>query len=145
MQRGERYDAVVVLQPTSPLRTAEDIRAAWRLFVTQQPCGVASVSPVAPRSWLGQLDASGCFARWQGEQCVYRLNGAIYMHRWAEVLSGAPPVRTVGYVMPPERGVDVDTAQDLDYAEFLMGRREPVDAGIGAAPLVGLQNVAGRT
>ncbi len=120
-RRGERYDAVMVLQPTSPLRTAEDIRAAWALFREHAPCEVYSLSPVAPQSWLGLVKSDGGFERWQGAQTVYRLNGAIYIHPWAHYVAGRPAT-PVAYVMPATRGVDIDTRDDLALAEFLLAR-----------------------
>lgn len=120
-RRGERYDAVMVLQPTSPLRTAEDIRSAWELFRENAPCEVFSVSPVAPQSWLGLVGPDGRFERWQGVQPVYRLNGAIYIHPWAHYVEGRPAT-PVAYVMPATRGVDIDTRDDLALAEFLLAR-----------------------
>ena len=118
-QRGESYDAVMVLQPTSPLRTAADIRSSLALFEEHAPCSVVSVSPLAPRSWLGHLGPDGRFERWNGEEPTYRLNGAIYIHRMDEYRKNCPPPKTMAYVMPPARGVDIDQPEDLEYAEFL--------------------------
>ncbi len=123
--RGERYDALVVLQPTSPLRTAEDIRAGLALFVEQAPCAVIGVVPLVPRSWLGSVGRDGQFTRWTGEERAYRINGALYLHRLADYLPDRPPARTVAYVMPPERSVDIDRRSDLEYAEFLLGQGVP--------------------
>jgi len=119
-QRSEAYDAVMVLQPTSPLRTAEDIRAALALFEEHAPCAVVSVSPVAPRSWLGHLGPDGRFERWAGEEAAYRLNGAIYVHRMDDYRQNRTPPKTMAYVMPAARGVDVDRPEDLEYAGFLL-------------------------
>lgn len=118
-QRGERYDAVMILQPTSPLRTAADIQAAWNVFETQAPCAVVSVSPVAPDAWLGRLRPDGQFERGVGADWTYRLNGAIYIHCCDDYLAQCEPRKTVAYIMPPERSVDIDTRADFDYAAHL--------------------------
>lgn len=126
-RRGERCDAVMVLQPTSPLRTWEDIRVAWRLFQEHAPCEVASVSPVVPRGWLGTLGPGRQFERWSGEdgdELVYRLNGAIYVHVWDDYVTGRPAEKTIAYAMPAWRGVDIDTREDLEYARFLTQQRQ---------------------
>jgi len=121
-RRGEQYDAIMVLQPTSPLRTPGDVQAAARLFENHAPCEVMSVSPVTPNSWLGTVAAAGRFDRWAGDEIVYRLNGAIYVHRWDDYVSGRPAAKTIAHRMPASRGVDIDTREDLDWAEFLLQR-----------------------
>jgi CMP-N,N'-diacetyllegionaminic acid synthase len=119
-QRGEQYDAVMVLQPTSPLRTAEDIREAWELFESNQPCAVVSVSPLTPASWLGRIGKDGRFEPLPGEDVVYGLNGAIYTYTIGDYTAGRVPARTLVHPMPRSRGVDIDTLEDLRYAEFLL-------------------------
>lgn len=121
-RNGERFDAVMILQPTSPLRTSGDIRAAWALFEDHHPCSVVSVSPIAPSSWTGRIARDGQFDRDCGDERVCRLNGAIYIHLVEDYLLDRPPRKTIAYVMPPERGVDIDTGEDFAYAEFLLGR-----------------------
>lgn len=123
-QRGERYDALAILQPTSPLRTAEDIRAAWNLFEEHAPCAVVSVTPVAPAAWLGRVGRDGRLECDSGSDPVYRLNGAIYIHRWDDYMHDRAARKTIAYIMPPARGLDIDTRDDLAYARFLL-RRAP--------------------
>jgi CMP-N-acetylneuraminic acid synthetase len=118
--RGECYDAVMVLQPTSPLRTAEDIRRAWALFEEHAPCAAVSVTPLVPESWAGRIARGNRFERATGEDLLYRLNGAIYVHAWRDYVEDCAPRTTVAYVMPAARSVDVDTRSDLEYAEFLL-------------------------
>jgi len=121
-RRGEHYEAVIVLQPTSPLRTADDIRAAWDLFEEHAPCEVVSVAPLVRESWAGHIGRDGRFERRLGEELLYRLNGAIYVHRCDDYVQDRSPRKTVAYRMPLARSVDIDTREDLEYAEFLVRR-----------------------
>jgi CMP-N,N'-diacetyllegionaminic acid synthase len=118
--RGENYDAVMVLQPTSPLRSPDDIRDAWELFEANEPCAVVSVSPITPASWLGRIGKDGSFEPLPGEDVVYALNGAIYIYSLQDYVAGRMPPRTLVHPMPRSRGVDIDTLEDLKYAEFLL-------------------------
>jgi CMP-N,N'-diacetyllegionaminic acid synthase len=121
--RGEVYDAVMVLQPTSPLRAPDDIREAWSLYEANAPCTVVSVSPVAPAAWLGRIGRDGRLDPLVGQDVVYRLNGAIYIHGCEDYLHDARSPRTMVYPMPAVSGVDIDTPDDLQYATFLLQRR----------------------
>ncbi|MGD8451887.1 MAG: acylneuraminate cytidylyltransferase family protein [Phycisphaerae bacterium] len=120
--RGETYDAVMVLQPTSPLRTAEDIRGAVALYEENAPCAVVSASPVAPSSWLGHVGRDGRFEALGGPDVIYKLNGAIYVHGYKDYVQNRRPPRTMVYPMPAARGVDIDTAEDFHYAAVLLQR-----------------------
>lgn len=121
-RHGERFDALAILQPTSPLRSAADIRAALELFVKHAPCSVVSVCAVAPRGWLGTVDTAGRLQREAGDEPVYRLNGAIYIHRVEEYCATATPAVTVAYPMPAARSVDIDTAEEFEHARWLLER-----------------------
>lgn len=117
---------IVVLQPTSPLRTAADIDVAIGQMQTQQATCVTSVSPIADASWLRTIAGSGRLKRaMDGDDRVYVLNGAIYAAQ-AEVVRATRSMddgSALPYVMPRERSVDIDVAADFELAEFLMGRR----------------------
>ncbi len=129
----ERYDAeaVMILQPTSPLRSAADIRTAVTLLETSGADSVVGVSRTPPHynpmRTLG-LDDQG-FAtlfttgepvrrrpvRRQDLPLAWTINEAIYLFR-TPVLFGVEPNlygdRTAAYVMPPERGIAIDDPDD---------------------------------
>lgn len=120
VDQGELYDAVVLLQPTSPLRSGEDIRAAFALFEQNRPCTVVSVTHVKPASWLGRVTKDGQFDAFVGDDPVYRLNGAIYVHPFEYYLDGTPSPKHMMYPMPAERSVDIDTVDDWQLAEMML-------------------------
>jgi N-acylneuraminate cytidylyltransferase len=120
---GGRWDYVVLLQPTSPLRLGTDIDGAVRLCHEAGAPSVIGVSPVLkPQTFYGRLSADGRFraddAR-PDEQVV--INGAIYVGRPDRLLErrSFQGEGTLGWPMPPERGWDVDTAFDFLVCEAL--------------------------
>lgn len=126
---GYRPDLVMVLQPTSPLRTAGDIDASVELLRAKHGEAVVSVceSPF-PGSWLRTVDDAGRLGGWTPvtpTQAAYVLNGAVYLTTREVLLARhdtyADP--TWAYVMPRERSVDIDSAFDFELAEWLVRRR----------------------
>lgn len=86
------YDYLLLLQPTSPLRTSEDIDAAFALMLEKQAPACVSVCPVEESPyWMYQLEGQSrlrCVlempleaTRRQDLPNVYSLNGAIYIAR----------------------------------------------------------------
>jgi CMP-N-acetylneuraminic acid synthetase len=132
-EEAKQYRALVLLQPTSPLRTAQDISNALTLYEAHNAPAVVSVCETeCPPAWMGQLNAnlimddfgdiqhkslrSQDFGNW------YRLNGAVYVigiETFRREHSFIPR-GTLAYIMPRERSVDVDTAFDFELAEFMM-------------------------
>ncbi|QOJ13969.1 MAG: acylneuraminate cytidylyltransferase family protein [Planctomycetia bacterium] len=117
---GERYDAMVVLQPTSPLRSAADIRGALELWRRHPAGAVATVSPVAPSEWCGTIHATGEFRTLPAQGTLYRLNGAVYVYPLGDYLRDHPTKRMLAYPMPASRSVDIDTPEDMQTAEALL-------------------------
>ena len=131
---GGDWDAVVVLQPTSPLRTAADIDAAIRIFADSGAPGCVSLTQVRQHpDWMYRLDehlrvqpyaVGSPPGRRQDLDPIYALNGAIYVlptsanFRASFVVPG-----TRGYVMPAERSLDLDTEQDLRILRALVEER----------------------
>ena len=131
----ESPDFILLLQPTSPFRTAADIDAAFKLLKERGGDAVVSVTEVSDHPFLCRKIDDGALvpfiesplntARRQDLPSAYTLNGAIYLIRTEVFLSSDSffPEGTLAYVMPRERSVDIDTELDLEFAEFLLRRK----------------------
>jgi CMP-N-acetylneuraminic acid synthetase len=134
-EAGERYDVVVLLEPTAPLRTAGDIDSAIDRLEASGADAVVSVCrvdaphpvkmqrieddrlvPFMPELWRDGLTR-------QQLPPVYALNGAVYATRTdAMRATGSLWGRHAApLVMPPERSVNIDSPLDLALAELLLG------------------------
>lgn len=129
---GINYDAVVLLQPTSPLRTAQQVEDAIRLY-DDSIDAVVSVceSPQNPyynlfeenvNGYLRISKGDGAFRRRQDAPPVWMFNGAIYIFNVASLRKGYfndfKKIRK--YVMPLDVSIDLDTITDWMYLEALM-------------------------
>lgn len=122
-QIGGEWDYVVLLQPTSPLRTAADIDAAIRLCDETGAPAVIGVSPLPkPASFYGRIDDEGRYS--PGGVDLERtvvINGAVYVGR-PEILLRDRTFQSEGaraYPMPFERSWDVDTPAEFAVCEAL--------------------------
>lgn len=123
----------VVLQPTSPLRIAEDIDGAIEMFMEKKADSVISYTPEAhPVRWHKYLDENNAFvdifdttiANRQDLKTSYYPNGAIYVFRFSMIKERKYYTdKSYGFIMPRVRSVDIDYKEDFDYVEFLMSRR----------------------
>lgn len=122
---------VALLQPTSPLRTAQHIRESYALLNDKNANAVISVGEVSTRlelcNYLPEDNSLSEFIgdarRTQEMKQLYELNGAIY------ILSGSmigdikrayeKGAHSYGYLMSEESSTDIDTELDFKWAEFL--------------------------
>jgi len=125
---GLDLDYVMLLQPTSPLRTADDIDACISLARTAADApAVVSVSAMSPHAY--RLGDGGALERAMdvGESSppLVAPNGAVYLNRVASLRAERTfvPCGTLGYVMPSERSLDVDTEWDFALADAALRRR----------------------
>lgn len=115
----------VVMQATSPLRSADDVRAAYDLLVTQRAAAVVSVCGFdKPWPVLRRVDAAGQLQLLEepaGGAPTHQLNGALYLGSQATLCAtrSFTPQGTLPYVMPATRSVDIDTALDFHIAEAI--------------------------
>ncbi len=129
-------DVVILLQPTSPLRTAKDIDAAATLFL-QTDCDVVMGTRL-PRDHpdLCFLDGDGHLEALRPDGLVRRqdlrravaINGSIYVAT-ARHIRGGPLLRgrMKGHLMSSAHSVDIDEPEDLSYAEWLLTQGESND------------------
>jgi N-acylneuraminate cytidylyltransferase len=123
----------VLLQPTSPLRSAGDIRSALEIWEHQQRGSVVAVSECEHHPYkmlISEGDTllpvhamSDLEAPRQSLPLAYRINGAIYINRVEDLIAFRtflhPPLAI--YNMPPERSLDIDGPLDLKIANILAG------------------------
>lgn len=131
----EHYAWVVVLQPTSPLRLAEDITACLQICLTHHAPACVSVVPGKSPYWSyflrkdhGMDPILGKDKTQTGRQQLppaYTLNGAVYVARtdWLREHRTFVTRATRAFVMPTQRSVDVDTAVEFKLAELLLAER----------------------
>lgn len=134
---GTTVSALVLLQPTSPLRTERHIDAAIDLFRATGADTVVSVVEVPHRfhpaalmrekdGWLSPHDgANNAGGRRQDLPSVLARNGPAVLLATPDILRRGQLYgdRVRALVMDVRESVDVDTAADLEYADYLLSRR----------------------
>jgi CMP-N-acetylneuraminic acid synthetase len=133
----ERYDAVMLLEPSAPFARARDYDAAVEMMIARDADVVVGVRPTEVNStFVGPLDEQGRItsivdkmrslstARRQDLPQEYTMNAALYLIKWDHFKKHrniyANRDTTYGYVMPPEYSVEIDTPMDLRRAEFFV-------------------------
>ena len=134
---GEIYDITVFMQPTSPLRTAENIDNALEYFFKKKANSVISVcecehSPVWSNILPHDNNMTG-FVREEYKNLPrqkipthYRINGAIYIgyNNYIKENDGFLAKETCAYIMEEKNSVDIDTIIDFKLAEIILGEKE---------------------
>lgn len=133
----ERYDYLILLQPTSPFRHTEDIDNCIRLCHSHDANSCASVcEPSKSPYWMFTLDQEGFLVslfpsaragnnRRQQLPKTYLPNGAVYVAKtdWLKKNATFITHETLAYIMPQERSLDIDTELDFGIAEYLATTR----------------------
>lgn len=129
-----RPDYVLLLQPTSPFRTVDDIDGVIRMAQENPLAGaLVGVSEADQHPYLAKkLDAGGgmsdfvpsglAYLRRQDLPPVYVINGALYLNKPSSLRRERKlvPPGALAYIMPKERSLDVDTPWDFHVAELIM-------------------------
>lgn len=130
----EKFDILVLLQPTSPYRTAEDIDKAYSNYVSSNCSSVVSVMELSKSpSWSYWLSPEKVLKpilplgeehnRRQDLAKGYALNGALYICGVKSFMESKSFVYsdTFAYVMNRESSVDIDDEIDFKLAEIMLG------------------------
>lgn len=136
---GGLPEYLLLLQPTSPLRLAEDIEGGIRLAHERRADAVIGVSEIHPHTahpWLAKkVSPEGALEpfmvtptedlRRQNMPPAFAINGALYVNRCESLRRDRTffPNGAVAYPMPVERSLDVDTPMDFFLAEQLLKQR----------------------
>ena len=120
---GREVDIVVLLQPSSPFRTARHIDGAIGLFLKSKASSLFSVtSPAKDSKFLARIEDGKLRFVGKSEKLagIFNLNGAIYIYDRETLFSGEDyPVgkKPVFFEMPIENSLDIDTEQDFEKAK----------------------------
>lgn len=134
-RQGIDYDKVVLLQPTSPMRTADDVAGCLSLF-TPGTDMVVSVTEAACNPYYDCFETSadgslhiskgdGNYTRRQDTPKAWQYNGAVYVINPESIRKmplGSFP-RRIPFEMPRSRSVDLDTPLDWIITEHLMSQQ----------------------
>ena len=145
----ERYDALMVLEPSSPFATFHDLDNAVELMERTKANVVVGVRPVEVHSiFQGPLDERSRIGsivikltqtslRRQDLPREYTMNGSFYLVRWDFFTRHrkiyVDPETTYGYVMDRAYSIEIDEPIDLAWAEFLVARGD-IDLSHWRAP-----------
>ena len=123
---------LVLLQPTSPFRSAQDIKSCVAHLADLDLDACITVrAPDAPVEWHKRFDSKGILSeafpqmknakRRQDAWQTVVPNGAVYAVRLAALraFESFTPPSTCGHLMPSRRSLDIDEPLDFEFAEFL--------------------------
>ena len=127
------YDYVVLLQPTSPLRSVKDIDTCIEQCISNKVHSCVSiVEPDMSPYWMyilndqkkmiRLLDTGRDIQRRQDLPQIFGLNGAVYVAEcnWLRKSRSFTGEDTIGYLMPQERSIDIDSELDLLFVQTIL-------------------------
>lgn len=136
-QKLDKDDVIVLLQPTSPLRTAEHIQAALTLFKECADCAALKSVCAADNKYLYAFLGADPYltpampeymkiSRRQDLPAIYLPNGALYIFtvKHFQRQQAIPQDAVIAYKMSELDSIDIDTPDDLEKAEFYLAKRQ---------------------
>lgn len=132
-QRGKEYNTLVLLQPTSPLRTTYDIDGAVEKHYFNDEMSLVSVSEVNDNPLLirtvendrlvSLLDKNSTCRR-QDMKKYYRVNGSIYINKIDSInLNTSFNDNIIPYIIDRNRAVDIDELVDINICQYYLGEK----------------------
>lgn len=132
-KRGKEFDTVTLLQPTSPLRKAQDIITGYDLMLNKDAKAVVAVCEVDHSPlWCNTLPEDNLLENFlnldlikaprQSLPTYYRINGALYIANTEYLMSTDNIYKEKCYatIISKERSIDIDDALDFKIAEALI-------------------------
>ncbi|MHA1862333.1 MAG: acylneuraminate cytidylyltransferase family protein, partial [Candidatus Thorarchaeota archaeon] len=135
-QEKSRYDIIVDLDPTSPLRQSIDITNALLEFQRTNAQVLYSVTESVKNPYFNMVELDkegnahlskaleGEFFRRQDSPRVYSINGSIYVYDrdFLDIATGLHCERERVYIMDELSSIDIDREVDFQFIEFLLER-----------------------
>ena len=134
---GKEYDAIMLLQPTTPFRDSEDINEAINILLNSDADSVISVTNVggshpARMKFIadGNLIDPPFVEAFEGQNRqelppMYIRNGGIYLTRIDTIKNWSFKGNiSKALVMPEKKSVNIDNIDDFEFAEWLMNKHQ---------------------
>tara|TARA_B100001964_G_scaffold235527_1_gene295762 strand:+ start:24 stop:509 length:486 start_codon:yes stop_codon:yes gene_type:complete len=132
---GLKFDVLVDLDVTSPLRLIKDITGAYEQFVREDADILITASPSRKNPYFNMVEnVNGLIQivkqfdkqieRRQDAPQVFDMNASIYIWKRKALLEYDTLFtdKTALFVMPEERSVDIDTELDWNIVEYIIGK-----------------------
>ena len=132
LEQLPQFESVLLLQPTSPLRTNTDIDGFLDFVIQKKAPSAVSVSEAQVHPyWTYRVNVDQTLVRFldvapvarrQDLPEIFSLNGAMYFAdaKWLRRSGSLVGAESLAYVMSKDHSVDLDTALDWEFAEFLL-------------------------
>lgn len=144
-QRGSRFDTLVDLDATSPLRSVADIAGAVALLEDTRASNVITAAPARRSPYFNLVEVNdrgiaelskplkAAVVRRQDAPKCYDMNASIYVWTHDGLFQNDTVFThdTRLYVMPEERSIDIDSELDFEFVEYIMSRGAHAPGGAG--------------
>lgn len=140
---GMTFETVTLLQPTSPLRTSQDILESFKMYNRLNANAIVSVcemehSPLWSNtlpddySLINFFDVSNISKPRQLLPKYYRINGALYIVNVNSLFidTSIYTDKSYAYIMDKNRSIDIDDEYDFIYAELMLNREKEIYKGL---------------
>ena len=130
-ESGQNYDILILLQPTCPLRTTEDIDNSLELFVSKGCVALVSVNKVKEHPILmRKINEDGMMdnllnipstIRRQDMPPIYKVNGSIYINLIKELSNNTSlNDNPLAYITDNEHSIDIDNLDDVERVKNIL-------------------------
>ena len=134
---NKKYDYIVDLDASSPLRSIEDIKKSFKKFINTNSSNLVTLCESRKNPYFNMIEIKKNVlkkvkklkkkgVRRQDAPKVYEMNASIYIWSRKTLLSDMKIInnRTSYYIMPYNRSIDIDNIDDFNYVNHLMKRND---------------------
>lgn len=128
-----RMECIVLLDPTAPLRTANDVKKGYHLFVENACDAVISGNESHRNPWFNMVRKQGQYIRICNQSTMamgsrqkspktFDLNTVVWIYSRKAIMGklGRIPKKSILHIVSRQSSLDIDTLEDFQYAEYLL-------------------------
>lgn len=133
---NQKFDIVIDLDATSPLRNVSDINSAYNKFIREESNNLITATTANKNPYFNQIEfkknkydivirKKSIPKRRQDAPKVYDMNASIYIWKRNFLLKSDNifTKKTSLFLMPPERSCDIDNKLDFDFVEYMLSKK----------------------